>query len=113
MEYDALIIVGILFTIGTYLILTAYFTEMIFGFAILSNAVNLIILLTSGNPTARKVPIIEHHNIAEIVDPVPQALILTAIVIGFGLLSYLVVLAFRLYAKYGEETIQFDKDYPE
>ena len=67
-----------------------------FGFVILSNAANLLVLSASGRPDDKAAPIVLDPN-APMVDPLPQALILTAIVIGFGVIAYLVLLLYRLF----------------
>lgn len=101
MELDALILVFILFSVSSYLIMQACLTDLIFGFAILSNGINLMILFTSENPEGKSVPIISEAFVQNLVDPLPQALILTSIVIGFGLIAFMIVLAFRLFSHFG------------
>jgi multicomponent Na+:H+ antiporter subunit C len=89
-------LVGILFTCGTYLVLRRSFVQVLFGFVILSNAANLLVLALSGSPIGKAPPIITDPPVA-VVDPLPQALILTAIVIGFGMTAYLVLLLYRIF----------------
>jgi len=96
MQLDTALLVGVLFTCGVFLVLQRSFVKILFGFIILSNAANLFILAMSGRPEGRLAPVVA--NAAEPhVDPLPQALILTAIVIGFGVTAYLVVLLYRLF----------------
>jgi len=101
MELDALILVFILFSVSSYLIMQARLTDLIFGFALLSNGINLMILFTSENPEGKSVPILREAVVQNLVDPLPQALILTSIVIGFGLIAFMIVLAFRLFGHFG------------
>ena len=91
--------VGMLFATGIYLILRRHPIKLILGLGLLSHAVNLLIfstgLLKRGLP-----PIIADKStfagdIGAFVDPLPQALILTAIVIGFGITAFVVVLVNR------------------
>lgn len=90
-------IAAVLFACGTYLILHRDFIKILFGFSILTHATNVFVLVISGEPSDKSSPIVS--GLAEnYVDPLPQALILTAIVIGFGVTAYLVVLLYRLYA---------------
>lgn len=96
MQLDTSILVGVLFACGTFLILQRSFVKILFGFIILSNAVNLLILAMSGEPSRKLAPLMTGESGAR-VDPLPQALILTAIVIGFGVTAYLVVLLYRLF----------------
>jgi len=96
MQIETALLIGVLFTCATYLILQRSFVKILFGFVILSNAANLLVLSMSGPPDGRVAPIVLDAT-APMVDPLPQALILTAIVIGFGVISYLVLLLYRLF----------------
>jgi multicomponent Na+:H+ antiporter subunit C len=90
-------VIGGLVTAGVYLILSRNLVRLIIGVALLSNAVNLT-LFTSGRLTRANPPIIPADmDVPEGVfaNPLPQALILTAIVIGFGLLAFTLVLVYR------------------
>lgn len=110
MELDTLILIFLLVSVSTYLLMQPQMTDIIFGFALLSNGVNLMILFTSGNPDRKSVPIILEGANTSFVDPLPQALILTAIVIGFGLTAFMIVLAFRLFGQFGtSETNSYTK----
>jgi multicomponent Na+:H+ antiporter subunit C len=108
------ILVGSLFTVGVYLILRKHLIEVLFGLLLLSQATNLMIVAAGGWEPDRHPPILVEEpraveapdgspakvmdvNVAQYVDPVPHALVLTAIVIGFGLLSFLMVLVSRTY----------------
>lgn len=95
MQLDTALLVGLLFAVGTYLILQRSFVRILFGFIVLSNAANLFVLMMGGEPTGRSAPIVTEGGTP--VDPLPQALILTAIVIGFGVTAYLVALLYRLF----------------
>lgn len=96
MQIETALLVGVLFAGATYLILQRSFVKILFGFVILSNAANLLVLSMSGRPDGKAAPIVLDPN-APMVDPLPQALILTAIVIGFGVIAYLVLLLYRLF----------------
>lgn len=95
MMWETAILVGLLFGAACYLILQASFVRILFGFILLSNAANLFLLAMSGRPDGRNAPIVRDGVVA--VDPLPQALILTAIVIGFGVIAYLVILLYRTF----------------
>lgn len=84
---------GVLVAISIYLLLEKALHRKIFGFVLLSTTVNLI-LLFAGRLTHKQPAFVELGLRApyELSNPVPQALILTAIVIGFGLLVFLCVL---------------------
>jgi len=96
MPLDTALLVGLLFACATFLILQSSFTRILFGFVVLSNAANLLILSMSGDPAGKMAPLITDVA-GPRVDPLPQALILTAIVIGFGVTAYLVMLLYRLF----------------
>ncbi|MCF7920553.1 MAG: sodium:proton antiporter [Candidatus Cloacimonetes bacterium] len=93
----------ILFLIGIYGIITQKnLIKIIIGLAIMEYSVNLFLILI-GYINGGTAPIITHYTSANasFVDPLPQALILTAIVIGLATTALLLALAIRLYRKYG------------
>lgn len=96
MMWETAILVGLLFGAACYLILQASFVRILFGFILLSNAANLFVLAMSGRPDDRAAPVVR-AGAGLHVDPLPQALILTAIVIGFGVIAYLVILLYRTF----------------
>jgi multicomponent Na+:H+ antiporter subunit C len=104
MQIETAVLVGILFTCATYLILQRSFVRILFGFMILSNAANLLVLSASGRPDGKEAPIVLNAA-APMVDPLPQALILTAIVIGFGLQAFALVLFRQAYRTCGAEDL--------
>lgn len=93
------VLVGLFFAAAVYLMLSRFSIRIMLGIAILGNAVNLLIF-TAGRLT-RDVPPIIADNLdtlpAGTANPLPQALILTAIVISFSLLAFLLVLTYRSY----------------
>lgn len=100
MENLLAIAVGALVTAGVFMILSRDLIRIMLGIAILSNAANLLIF-TSGRVTRNAPPIVpEHLKVPQeaLANPLPQALILTAIVIGFSLLAFALVLSYRAYA---------------
>ena len=94
MTLISIVVVGVLFSAAIYLILQKNIIPMLYGFSLLTHAANLFILVVSGNPMDKRSPIISEANLAY-ADPLPQALLLTAIVIGFGVTAYLIVLLYR------------------
>lgn len=96
MQLETALLVGALFGCAVHLILQRSFVKILFGFVVLSNAANLLVLASSGNPAGKGAPVVLADSGA-MVDPLPQALILTAIVIGFGVTAYLVLLLYRLF----------------
>lgn len=85
--------IGFLVAAGVYLLLRARTFPVILGLLLLSYAVNLF-LFVMGRLTLGHPPIIA-PDAAQYADPLPQALVLTAIVIGFGMTGLVVVLALR------------------
>jgi multicomponent Na+:H+ antiporter subunit C len=99
MDYILAILVGIFISLGVYLLLSRAVIRMLIGMTILGNGVNLLIF-TAGRVTREIAPIVPpglSQPEGPIANPLPQALILTAIVIGFSMFSFLLVLAFRTY----------------
>ncbi|MEN1966738.1 Na(+)/H(+) antiporter subunit C [Lentibacillus sp. N15] len=94
METLITILSGILVTAATYLILSKSMIRVILGTAILSHAAHLLIM-TMGGLKSGSVPIIGEGD--HYVDSLPQALILTSIVIGFAVTAISLVLAYRIY----------------
>ncbi len=100
--------VGTLFACGFYLLLRRSLVRVVLGLAVLSQGVNLL-LFTAGRPVAGRPPLVPPGNVvppAPVSDPLPQALILTAIVIGFALQAFALVLLRRT----GEATGTDDVD---
>jgi multicomponent Na+:H+ antiporter subunit C len=98
---------GVLYAAGIYLMLRRRLAQLIIGLGLLSNGTNLLIF-TAGGLTRGHPPVVAAGAEALVppyADPVPQALVLTAIVIGFGLLAFLLVLAHRVHASVGTDDV--------
>ncbi len=99
MDYVLAILIGCFVAVGVYLLLSRSVIRMLLGLVILGNGINLLIF-AAGRLTLATAPIVPTGlSVPEgpIANPLPQALILTAIVIGFAMFSFLLVLAFRAY----------------
>ena len=94
MIWTTAILAGFLFGLATWLILHRNWLRIAFGVMLLGHGANLVILSSSGNPDGRQPPITEGGM--AMVDPLPQALLLTAIVIGFAVVAYFLTLVYRL-----------------
>lgn len=101
MEVMIAVIVGLLVASGAYLMMSGSLLPYIFGLVLLSNAGNLVIF-SSGRLVFAEPPLVP----AELSTPattignsLPQALILTAIVIGFGLMCFALTLSYRSYSQ--------------
>jgi multicomponent Na+:H+ antiporter subunit C len=107
MEILLAFVVGGLFAGAIYMILRRCVVKLIIGLALLSHASNLLIF-TIGRLTRGMAPIIgaDAKQITETVaDPLPQALILTAIVISFGLTAFVIVLIEQVYQVVGVDDV--------
>ena len=106
MELLLAIIAGVLYSTGIYLMLRRRLAQLIIGLGLLSNGTNILILsaagVTRGTPPLIT-PITTRAD--QFADPVPQSLILTAIVIGFGVLAFALVLAHRVRRFTGSDDI--------
>ncbi len=103
MEPVLAILVGLLVATSVYLMLARNVLRFLFGLVLLSNAANMTIF-AAGRQTSTAPPLVPpglEGPVAEVANALPQALILTAIVIGFGLLSFALVLVFRGYQTLG------------
>jgi multicomponent Na+:H+ antiporter subunit C len=101
-------VVGILFASAVYMLMQRSLGQVIIGLALLSNAANLFIFVASGLGDG-PAPIVDTASNATpegAADPVPQALILTAIVIGFGVLAFFITLAYRVYRITGTDDLE-------
>ncbi|MCE7794169.1 Na(+)/H(+) antiporter subunit C [Salipaludibacillus sp. CUR1] len=95
MEILMILTVGVLFTVATYMILSKSMLRVIIGVVILSHGAHLLFLTLSG--LKQGAPPLLGEEASAYTDPLPQALILTAIVIGFGITAFMLVLAYRTY----------------
>src|SRR5690625_2684960 len=89
------VLTGLLFGVGTYLTMQKSLLRTIVGVGLMSNG-SLLALITLGGLNRGAPPIIA-EAITEFVDPLPHALILTALVIGLGVTAFMLVLAYRTY----------------
>ena len=100
-------VVGGLCAAGLYMMMRRSMIKLIIGLALLSHAANLLIF-TAGGLTRGRPPLIDPGETVPDVpyaDPLPQALVLTAIVISFGLLAFALVLVHRAYQATGTDDL--------
>jgi multicomponent Na+:H+ antiporter subunit C len=94
-------VIGALYAMGIYMMLRRSMVKLIIGLALIAHAANLLIFVAASGGLVRGAPpLLPEAEAARvtIADPVPQALILTAIVIGFGVLAFALVLFHRTWA---------------
>lgn len=95
MEIVMSFVIGFLFMAAVYLMLSKSLLRIIIGTSILSHGAHLL-LLTMGGLRGASPPVVS-PGVTNYADPLPQALILTAIVISFGVTAFFLVLAYRSY----------------
>lgn len=99
MEPVIALLVGLFVAVAAYLILSRALVRVLLGIVVLGNGINLLIFV-AGRLTSEKPPVVTPGELTptgHFANPLPQALILTAIVIGFAMFAFLIVLAFRAY----------------
>lgn len=108
MEVVVACVVGVLTATGVYLMLRQRTFPMILGLTVLSYAVNLFIF-ASGRLVLNAPPVLR-DGVQSYTDPLPQALVLTAIVISFGMTAVLVMLALASYLEAGDDRVDATGD---
>ncbi|HJE61874.1 MAG TPA: Na(+)/H(+) antiporter subunit C [Nocardiopsis listeri] len=103
------IVVGVLVAVGVVLMLERSLTRVLLGFIVFSNGVNLMILAMAGRPGGPPIRWFT-DDINEMTDPLPQAMILTAIVITLGITAFLLALAYRSWQLEGNDEVQDDAE---
>lgn len=98
--------VGVTFACGVVLLLERTLTRIIIGTLLLGNAINLILVIASGAPG--RAPIVDPDDPSPMSDPLPQALVLTAIVITLGVAAFLLAMAYRSWQVQGDDEVQDD-----
>ena len=103
METVLAILTGAMVAGSVFLMLSKNLVRFIFGLVLASNAVNLLIFAAGRLETSRPplIPQDATHAAVAVANSLPQALILTAIVIGFALLAFIFILFFRTYQTLG------------
>ena len=103
-----LVTMAVLYACGIYLLLERSMTRVLLGFLLVGNATNLLIIVMAGR--AGVAPIVEDGVSAEqMTDPLPEALILTAIVITFGVSAFLMALIYRSWRLAKQDSVQDDE----
>ncbi|MCK2089642.1 Na+/H+ antiporter subunit C [Thauera aromatica] len=108
MEFLVATAIGAMTAAGLYLVLRARTFPVVLGLSLLTYAVNLFLFAT-GRLAVNRPPVIGAAATAY-VDPLPQALVLTAIVISFGMTAVIVVMALRAYLETGNDHVDLPGD---
>jgi multicomponent Na+:H+ antiporter subunit C len=102
-----LLVMGVLFAVGVYLILERSLTRVMLGLMLITNGANLLLLSTGG--PAGLAPIFGVDVPAEAYsDPLPQALILTSIVISFAVTAFMLAIIYRSWVLGRQDEVQDD-----
>jgi multicomponent Na+:H+ antiporter subunit C len=103
-EFVLAAVLGLLFALGTFLVLRRDIVRVVWGVTIIAQAANLYLVTMgfglTGDPGS-DAPLLTGGASAPFADPLVQALVLTAIVIGFGTTAFALVLTYRVYEENG------------
>jgi multicomponent Na+:H+ antiporter subunit C len=113
-QFTLAVVLGALFALGTFLVLRRDVVRVVWGVTIISQAANVYLVTMGGLRPG--VPILGHggEGHAAVTDPLVQALVLTAIVIGFGTTAFALVLTYRVYQEHGTiDLSELDRDWRE
>jgi multicomponent Na+:H+ antiporter subunit C len=100
------LLIAVLFATGTYLLLQRTLTRIVIGLALLSHGVNVLLLLAGGRSGSP--PLLGDGDVGDYADPLPQAMALTAIVISFAILAFLLALAYRSWTLTQDDEVEDD-----
>lgn len=106
MELLYVLVIGVLVACGVWLVLRAQTFPLVLGLTLLSYAINLFLFAT-GRLVVGQPPVIGAATAP--VDPLPQALVLTAIVIGFAMTAFVIMLALKLRAETGDDRVDAEE----
>ena len=101
-----ILIIGAFFVSGVYLLLERSLTRVLLGFILMGNGANLIFLVAGGR--AGTPPLLGQSEVQEMSDPLPQAMVLTAIVITLGLTAFILSMAYRSWQLNKHDEVQDD-----
>jgi multicomponent Na+:H+ antiporter subunit C len=100
------VVIGVLFAGGVYLMLERSLSRVLVGIILISNGANLLMLVVGGAPGGA--PIVGITPEPEMSDPLPQAMVLTAIVITLGMSAFLLAMAYRSWQLNEHDEVQDD-----
>ncbi len=100
------VVIGVLFTVGVYLLLERSLSRVLIGVILIGNGANLLFLIAGG--AAGAPPIVGDAPVSEMSDPLPQAMVLTAIVITLGMTAFLLAMAYRSWQLHRHDEVQDD-----
>ena len=102
------IAIGVVCSAGVYMMVGRSLKDVCMGLFLFSHGVNLAVVVVAGSPTGKFPPVLgEGQTIAQLADPLPQALVLTAVVIGFAVQAFLLTLLVAMHRH--TATLDLDK----
>jgi multicomponent Na+:H+ antiporter subunit C len=100
-------VIAVLYAAGTYLMLQRTLVRIVIGLALMGHGANLLLLMAGGPPGLP--PLLgPGDDPSGVADPLPQALALTAIVITFGVMAFLLALAYRAWSTTRSDSVEDD-----
>lgn len=105
-DFALLLLAGVLAACGVYLLLERSLTRILLGVIIMSNGVNMLFVIASGSPGTP--PIVGLFPKEGTADPLPQAMVLTAIVITMGTTAFVLAMAYRSFQLNGHDEVADD-----
>ena len=102
------VVAGVLIAVGVYLLTERSLTRILVGIAVMSNGVNMLFLVAAGpagNPS-----FVGSGNPEDQIDPLPQAMVLTAIVINMAVAAFVMTMAYRSFQLFGHDEVQDDRE---
>jgi len=104
MELPLALVIGLLFASGTYCLLRPNLVRMVIGFGLLSNAVNLMMIVAGGYSTASRAPFVnDAADTTGLMDPLPPDIVLTAIVINFAVGALFLSICYVVFRDHGTD----------
>jgi multicomponent Na+:H+ antiporter subunit C len=98
--------IGVLFATGVYLLLSRSISRALLGVVLVGNGANLLFLVAAG--PAGRAPIVGLAREEDMTDPLPQAMVLTAIVITLGMTAFILAMAHRSWQLSRSDTVEDD-----
>lgn len=107
MEWAVSLLIGLLFGCGVYCLLRRSIVRLVIGVLLISQGANLLVFLSGGLTLGQPPIVAKGAKVPEapFADPLPQAMVLTALVIGLGLVAFLLTLVFRAHEAVGSDDI--------
>jgi multicomponent Na+:H+ antiporter subunit C len=99
------VVAGLLCACGTYLILGRQLSRVVIGIGLLGHGANILLVLSGGHGGD---PAFAGDDQSSFADPLPQAMVLTAIVITFGVIAFLLALAYRSWVVTADDEVEDD-----